>query len=146
MKELAAYERAPDAVSATEDDFLRDGFGDSKLFQAHVAEVDGAVVGFALWFVTYSTWLGRGTLYLEDLFVVPEHRRRGAGMALMRTLAREAVQRDCLRFVWQVLDWNEPAIAFYERLGANVLREWLSVRLEGAALERLAGAAPADGC
>jgi GNAT superfamily N-acetyltransferase len=139
VKELATYEREPDAVIATEADFLRDGFGEAPIFQTHVALWDGEIVGFALWFVTYSTWVGRGCLYLEDLFVRPAVRGRGAGLALMRTLAREAVDRGCKRFVWQVLDWNAPAIAFYERLGAKVMREWLTARLDGPALAMLAG-------
>jgi GNAT superfamily N-acetyltransferase len=131
VKELAAYEREPDAVIATEADFLRDGFGESPAF--HVL-----VIGFAFYFFSYSTWLGRKCLYLEDLFVQPAHRGHGAGVALMAALAKEAIAQECRRFVWQVLDWNEPAIAFYERLGAKVLREWLTVRLEGDALASLA--------
>ena len=139
VKELAAYEREPDAVIATEADFLRDGFGETPAFHVLVAEDAGrAVIGFALYFFSYSTWVGRRCLYLEDLFVQPEHRGKGTGVALMKALAKEAVAKECRRFVWQVLDWNAPAIAFYERLGASVRREWLSVRLEGAALAALA--------
>jgi GNAT superfamily N-acetyltransferase len=137
VKELAAYEREPDAVIATEADFLRDGFGESPAFHVLVAE-EGDVIGFALYFFSYSTWVGRRCLYLEDLFVQPAHRGHGAGIALMAALAKEAIAQECRRFVWQVLDWNEPAIAFYERLGAKVLREWLTVRLEGDALASLA--------
>jgi GNAT superfamily N-acetyltransferase len=139
VKELAAYEREPDAVVATEADFLRDGFGETPAFRVLVAEDDATIVGFAFYFYSYSTWVGRRCLYLEDLFVQPAHRGKGAGIALMKALAREAVANECRRFVWQVLDWNEPAITFYERLGAKVLREWLTVRLEGDALARLAG-------
>ena len=139
VKELAAYEREPDAVIATEADFLRDGFGETPAFHVLVAEdAGGAVIGFALYFFSYSTWVGRRCLYLEDLFIQPEHRGKGAGIALMKALAKEAVAKECRRFVWQVLDWNAPAIAFYERLGASVRREWLSVRLEGDALAALA--------
>ena len=139
VKELAAYEREPDAVIATEADFLRDGFGETPAFHVLVAEDAGrAVIGFALYFFSYSTWVGRRCLYLEDLFVQPEHRGKGTGVALMKALAKEAVAKECRRFVWQVLDWNAPAIAFYERLGASVRREWLSVRLEGEALAALA--------
>ena len=139
VKELAAYEREPDAVVATEADFLRDGFGEPPAFHVLVAEDAGsAVIGFALYFFSYSTWVGRRCLYLEDLFVQPAHRGKGAGVALMKALAKEAVAKECRRFVWQVLDWNAPAIAFYERLGASVRREWLSVRLEGDALAALA--------
>lgn len=139
VRELAVYEREPDAVVATEADFMRDGFGEAPAFEVLVAEAEGSVIGFAFYFFSYSTWVGRRCLYLEDLFVQPAHRGHGAGIALMKALAKEAVARECRRFVWQVLDWNEPAIAFYERLGAKVLREWLTVRLEGEALERLAG-------
>ena len=138
VKELAAYEREPDAVIAGEADLLRDGFGESPAFHVLVAVEDAAVIGFAFYFFSYSTWVGRRCLYLEDLFVQPAHRGNGAGIALMAALAKEAIAQDCRRFVWQVLDWNDPAIAFYERLGAKVLREWLTVRLEGDALASLA--------
>ncbi len=140
IRELAAYEREPDAVVATEADLLRDGFGPSPAFHVLLAELGGETVGFALWFFTFSTWRGRRCLYLEDLFVRPEHRGRGVGLALMRELARVAVDEGCARFCWQVLDWNEPAIAFYEKLGARFHREWLSVRIEGRALVDLASA------
>jgi GNAT superfamily N-acetyltransferase len=139
VKQLATYEREPAAVVATEEDLVRDGFGASPAFHVLVAEDDARVIGFAFYFFSYSTWVGRRCLYLEDLFVEPADRGKGAGIALMRELAKEAVAAGCRRFVWQVLDWNEPAIAFYERLGARVTREWLSVRLEGEALARLAG-------
>lgn len=138
IRELAAYEREPDAVVATEADLIRDGFGPSPSFHVLLAELRGETIGFALWFFTFSTWRGRRCLYLEDLFVRPEHRGRGAGLALMRALARVAIDEGCARFCWQVLDWNEPAIAFYEKLGAKVQREWLSVRLEGEPLAALA--------
>ena len=138
VKELAAYEREPDAVLATEADFLRDGFGERPAFHVLIADEEADVIGFALYFFSYSTWVGRRCLYLEDLFVQPAQRGHGAGIALMAALAKEAIAHDCRRFVWQVLDWNEPAIAFYERLGAKVLREWLTVRLEGDALASLA--------
>lgn len=141
IRALAEYERQPDAVVATEEDLLRDGFGPSPSFHVLLAEHDRQTVGFAFYFFSYSTWRGSRSLYLEDLFVRPEHRRRGAGLALMRELAREALARGCPRFDWQVLDWNTPSIAFYERLGAKIQREWLSVRLEGDALARLAASA-----
>ena len=137
VRELAAYEREPDAVIATEADLVRDGFGDRPAFEVLIAEDDGVSIGFAFYFFTYSTWVGRKCLYLEDLFVKPTHRGQGAGLALMRALAKVAVEADCRRFVWAVLDWNEPAIGFYERLGAAVMRQWLTVRLEGEALTRL---------
>lgn len=141
IRELAAYEREPDAVVATEDDLVRDGFdAEAPAFEILLAVAGEHICGFAFYFFTYSTWNGRRCLYLEDVFVEPPFRGRGAGLTLMKALAREAVERDCRRFVWQVLDWNEPAIGFYERLGAKVHREWLTVRLEGEALEALARA------
>lgn len=138
VRALAAYEREPDAAVATETDVLRDGFGETPAFFTLIAENEGRAIGFALYFFSYSTWRGRRCLYLEDLFVRPEERGRGAGVALMRELARIAVAEGCARFVWQVLDWNQPSIEFYERLGAKVTREWLSVRLDGEALAALA--------
>jgi GNAT superfamily N-acetyltransferase len=138
VRELATYEREPDAVVATEADFLRDGFGERPAFHVLVAAHDAQVIGFAFYFFTYSTWVGRKCLYLEDLFVQPAHRGKGTGVALMKALAQEAVTHECRRFVWQVLDWNEPAIAFYEGLGAKVMREWLTARVEGDALAALA--------
>ncbi len=137
IHELAAYERAPEAVVATEADLLRDGFGAAPLFRTLVAELDGAAVGFALFFLAYSTWRGRPTLFLEDLFVRPVARGQGVGTALMRALAGEAARLGCARFVWQVLDWNAPSIRFYESLGAELQREWLTCRLEGEALVAL---------
>ena len=138
VKELATYEKEPDAVIATEADFLRDGFGDKPAFEVLLAQQGAEVIGFGLYFFSYSTWVGRKCLYLEDLFVKPSHRGRGAGIGLMKALAKVAVEADCRRFVWAVLDWNEPAIAFYETLGARVMREWLTVRIEGEALTNLA--------
>ena len=135
IRALAVYEREPDAVLATEADLVRDGFGDRPAFHVILAEDDGVTVGFALYFFSYSTWLGRRCLYLEDLFVHPEHRGHGAGLALMKHLAGIAIAEGCKRFVWQVLDWNEPSIRFYESLGARIAREWLTARLEGDALE-----------
>jgi GNAT superfamily N-acetyltransferase len=139
IRELALYEREPDAVVATEADLLRDGFGPTPRFQALIAEHDGAPAGFAFYFFTYSTWRGRPALYLEDLFVPLAQRKKGIGLALMQRLARIAVDASCARFVWQVLDWNEPAIGFYRSLGAEILPEWQNVRVEGEALKRLAG-------
>ncbi len=138
IRALALYERDPDAVVATEADFLRDGFGPTPRFQVLIAERDGVAAGFAFYFFTYSTWRGRPVLYLEDLFVAAEQRKQGIGLALMRRLARIAVDAGCARFVWQVLDWNEPAIGFYQSLGAEILPQWQNVRVQGEALERLA--------
>jgi GNAT superfamily N-acetyltransferase len=136
---LAEYEREPDAVRATVEDILRDGFGPNPYFRVVIAEWDGEPAGFAFYFFSYSTWLGRPSLYLEDLFVRPPHRGKGIGAALLRHLAKIAVDRKCGRFVWQVLDWNEPSIRFYESLGAKVVKEWLTMRVEGEAIAELAG-------
>jgi GNAT superfamily N-acetyltransferase len=138
VRELATYEREPEAVVATEADLLRDGFGREPRFHALIASSDGEPVGFSLYFFAYSTWRGRPSLYLEDLFVRPEHRKKGIGLALMRRLAAVAVAEQCRRFEWAVLDWNTPSIGFYESLGAKLMKEWLHVRLEGDALARLA--------
>ncbi|MEZ4302187.1 MAG: GNAT family N-acetyltransferase [Polyangiaceae bacterium] len=138
IRELAAYEREPDAVVATEADLLRDGFGEAPKFRVLIAERDGVAAGFAFYFFTYSTWRGRPCLYLEDLFVRPAARRNGIGLTLLRALAEVAVRERCDRFVWQVLDWNTPAIAFYESLGARPMREWITMRVEGEAIARLA--------
>jgi GNAT superfamily N-acetyltransferase len=137
---LAEYERAPDAVVATEQDILRDGFpssGEPK-FRVILAEWDGEPAGFAFYFFNYSTWLGRQGLYLEDLFVKPAFRGKGIGKALLAELARIALKEECNGMRWQVLDWNQPAIDFYESLGATLLKEWLTVRITGEPLERLA--------
>jgi GNAT superfamily N-acetyltransferase len=142
IRELAEYEREPQAVTATAADLLRDGFGDHPSFHVLLACVGEGeseqVVGFAFYFFAYSTWRAQPTLYLEDLFVRPSHRRHGLGVALMRRLAAEAVKTGCGRFQWQVLDWNEPAVRFYESLGAKILKEWWTVRVEGDAIARLA--------
>lgn len=138
IRALAEYERDPHAVVATEERLLRDGFGDAPRFHVLLASQDGEAIGFAFYFFTYSTWRGTPTLYLEDLFVAPNRRKHGAGIALMRALAAEAIRAGCDRFDWQVLDWNESAIRFYESLGARVMRGWLPVRLEGEALRALA--------
>ena len=138
IRELAEYERAPEAAVATEEDLLRDGFGATPRFHVLIAECQGVPAGFAFYFFQYSTWTGRPVLYLEDLFVTPSHRGKGIGVELMKRLAREAVANDCLRFQWSVLDWNAPSIAFYESLGAKVQRDWLAVRIDGGALQMLA--------
>jgi GNAT superfamily N-acetyltransferase len=143
VRELAEYERAPDAVVATEADFLRDGFGPNAKFRAEIAEQDGAPAGFALYFYNWSTWLGRPGLYLEDLFVRPTFRGRGIGKALLLHLAQVAAREGCGRFQWQVLDWNTPSIEFYESLGAKRMGEWLTMRVEGDAIARMAALAEA---
>ena len=142
VHELALYEKAAHEVVATEADFLTHGFGERPSFEALIAETNAKVTGFALYFFGFSTWTGTSVLYLEDLFVRPEDRQKGAGLALMRALAQEATAHGCRRFVWQVLDWNDSAIGFYESFGALVRREWLTVRLEGDDLTRLATSLP----
>lgn len=137
VRELAEYERAPDEVRATEDDLRRSLFGSEPKVFAHVAEQDGEVVGFALWFLTYSTWLGTHGIYLEDLFVRPGARGGGHGKALLTELARIAVERGYGRVEWSVLNWNEPSIRFYEALGARPQDEWTVYRLTGDALREL---------
>ena len=139
---LAEYELAPDQVELGAADLEAALFGAEPKVFAHVAEIDGAVVGVAIWFLNFSTWTGHHGIYLEDLFVRPEARRRGAGRALVTELARLAVARGYSRVEWAVLDWNEPAVAFYRRLGALAQDEWTVFRLSGAALARLGAAQP----
>lgn len=138
VRELADYERDPEAAVATAEDYLRFGFGERPYFEAHIAEYNGAPVAFSLHFYNFSTWTGRPGLYLEDLFVRPDHRGLGIGKALLVHLARIAVERGCARYQWQVLDWNQPSIEFYEALGARATREWVPFRVDGEALEQLA--------
>ena len=137
---LAEYEREPEAVVATEADFHRVLFGSADAAPTtycHVAEVDGEVVGIAVWFPSFSTWTGRNGVWLEDLFVLPEHRGSGLGKELLSTLARLCVDRGWTRLEWWVLDWNAPSIAFYESLGAVAQDEWTTYRLDGTALKEL---------
>ena len=138
IRELALYEREPEAVVATEADLLRDGFGPDPRFRALIADVDGAPAGFALFFTSYSTWRGHHGIRLEDLYVTPELRGQGIGKALLARVAQIAVAEGCPRLEWDVLDWNAPAIAVYERLGAHILTEWRIMRLSGDALTALA--------
>jgi GNAT superfamily N-acetyltransferase len=137
IRALAAYEREPDAVQATEDDLLRHGFGENPYYQCLIAELDGKPVGLALYFYDYSTWLGRPGLYLEDVFVDPPHRGLGIGKALLQRLAAIALEEGCARLKWEVLDWNQPAIDFYASLGAEFMDAWRNVRLSGEALKSL---------
>jgi GNAT superfamily N-acetyltransferase len=138
IRALAAYEREPEAVVATEEGLLNDGFGPNPYYFCLIAENDGAPAGFALYFFNYSTWIGRPGIYLEDLFVLPEFRGLGIGKALLRQVAAIAVERDCRRLQWEVLDWNTPAIDFYRAMGAEFLDEWRNVRISGVALSQLA--------
>lgn len=137
--ELAVYEREPDAVKASEADLHAALFSARPLAEAVLAEVDGAAVGMAVFFMSFSTWTGRGGLYLEDLFVRPEARGHGVGKGLLVHLAGLAVARGLARFEWSVLDWNTPAIGFYTALGAKPQDEWTVMRVTGDALTRLAG-------
>ena len=138
IRELAEYEREPEAAIATEADIRRYAFSEHPLVKVTMAEWDGQPAGFALWFLNFSTWEGKPGLYLEDLFVRPAFRRNGIGKALLKHLAALAVEEGWTRFVWQVLDWNTPAIEFYEALGATVMRPWITCRVEGDAIKRLA--------
>lgn len=139
VRELAAFEREPDAVQATPTALAHALFGDHPAAEAVIAEIDHEPVGFALFFHNFSTWAGRRGLYLEDLYVTPAARGRGVGKALLRHLAALAVERGCARFEWAVLDWNADAIAFYRAMGAVGLEEWTVQRVTGDALLRLAG-------
>ena len=138
IRALAEYEREPQAAVVTKRDILRDGFGRNPRFHCVIAEWDKKPVGFALWFYNYSTWQGRAGVYLEDLFVYPEFRGKGIGKALLVHLAKIAMKQKCGRYVWQVLDWNTPSIKFYELLGATIMKEWLTMRVQGKALKGLA--------
>jgi GNAT superfamily N-acetyltransferase len=138
IRELAEYERDPHAAVATQADLLRDGFGPEPKFRVDIAQWSGEPAGFAFYFWNYSTWQGKPGLYLEDLFVRPRFRGKGIGKALLVHLARVAVKNNCGRLVWQVLDWNTPSIEFYKALGAETMKEWLTMRVTGEALVRLA--------
>ncbi|MGA3081539.1 MAG: GNAT family N-acetyltransferase [Terracidiphilus sp.] len=140
IRALAAYEREPHAVRATEAGLERDGFGTNPFYFCLMAEHDGRPAGFALYFFNYSTWMGRPGIYLEDLFVEPELRGLGIGKALLERVAAAAMEKRCMRLEWAVLDWNTPAIEFYKAMGAEFLDEWRNVRVSGEALRRLAGA------
>jgi GNAT superfamily N-acetyltransferase len=138
IRGLAEYERLAHEMEATPARVRAHGFGRRRYFETIICRRGGKPVGFALYFFTYSTFLARPTLYLEDLFVLPEERGTGTGKALLRALARIAVRRGCGRLEWAVLDWNRPAIGFYKRLGAKLRRQWILTRLTGAPLRRLA--------
>jgi GNAT superfamily N-acetyltransferase len=137
IQALADYEKLSDQVTATPETLARTLFGERPEAEALIAELDGAPVGFALFFHNYSTFLSRKGLYLEDLFVLPEARGQGAGKALFLHLAKLAVERGCGRMEWSVLDWNQPSIEFYKALGAVAMDEWTVYRLTGDSLHRL---------
>jgi GNAT superfamily N-acetyltransferase len=138
IRGLAEYERLLPKMKATAARIRHHGFGRRPYFETLICRRGARPVGFALYFFTYSTFVGRPSLYLEDLFVLPQERGYGAGKALLRALAKIAVKRRCGRMEWAVLDWNRPAIRFYERLGARLRKEWILTRITGAPLRRLA--------
>jgi GNAT superfamily N-acetyltransferase len=145
VRDLAVYEREPDAVKIGADQLRRDGFptdGGERYFDCLIAEEDGQAAGIALFFPVYSTWRGR-CLHLEDLFVRPQFRGRGVGKALLMRVAAIAVERGCAKLFWHVLDWNEPAIEFYKSLGATPLGEWTRMQLVDDALAAVASQAAA---
>lgn len=139
VRDLAAFEKAPDAVQATEP-MLHDAlFGPQPAAEALVADLDGRAVGFAIFYLTFSTWTGKRGIWLDDLYITPEARGQGAGAALLKALAGIAIDRGYARFEWWVLDWNTPAIDFYRAKGAIAQDEWTVQRVDGAALRTLAG-------
>ena len=138
IRELAEYEHEADSVQITPAQLREALFGARPAAEAVIARADGEAVGWALWFQNFSTWTGRPGLWLEDLYVRPQHRNNGAGKALLIYLARLCVERGYGRFEWSVLDWNAPSIAFYESLGAEAMAQWTNYRLSGDALRRLA--------
>lgn len=139
VRDLAHYEKEPDAVEATEADFTHALFPTEGAPTAygHVAEVDGEVVAMAVWFLTFSTWTGQAGIHLEDLYVDPAHRGSGLGTTLLTRLAQVCVERGYRRLEWAVLTWNTPAIEFYDALGAEPMTAWTDYRLDGAALQRV---------
>jgi GNAT superfamily N-acetyltransferase len=144
IRQLAEYERLSDKMTATEDQLRKTLFGTRPAAEVLLAAVDGETVGFAVFFSNYSTFLAKPGIYLEDLFVKPHARGQGIGKALLARLAQLAVERDCGRVEWAVLDWNEPSIRFYESLGAVPMTDWTTFRLTGEALAKLANATRCD--
>ena len=142
--DLATYERSADQVKTTPEQLRTALFGPQPAAYALVAEVEGDLVGFALYFRSFSTWEGLHGFYLEDLYVMPEHRGAGLGKALLSSLAAQAVERGYARLEWAVLDWNQPSIEFYRSLGAVAMDEWTVYRLTGESLRRLAGRTPSS--
>ncbi|MBY0384479.1 GNAT family N-acetyltransferase [bacterium] len=136
IRALADYEKEPKEVTISEAQLEKDGFGVSPLYQCLILELEQKPVGFAFYYNRYSTWKGK-TLFLEDLFVIPEARGSGLGKLAMLELAKIARDTDCVRFEWQVLDWNQPAIDFYKSLGAELLPQWVNCRLDRKGIEAL---------
>ena len=135
IQELATFEKEPDAVVVTFDDLIRDGFSENPLFQCFVAEVDGEIIGMALYYYRYSTWKGK-TIHLEDLIVKENKRGTGAGFALYKEIIKQGKAENVRRIEWNVLDWNTPAINFYEKSGAKVLDDWRVVHMDETGIER----------
>ena len=138
VKELAKFERAASEVSATIEDIQRTIFDNHSTVHALICSINNEPIGFAVYFYNYSTWKGKNGLYLEDIYITPKYRSKGAGEKLIKHLAKIAVLKDCGRFELSVLDWNEPAVKFYESIGAKPQSEWISYRLEGKDLEKFA--------
>lgn len=135
IQELATFEKEPDAVVVTVDDLVRDGFSENPLFQCFVAEVDGEIIGMALYYYRYSTWKGK-TIHLEDLIVKESKRGTGAGFALYKEIIKQGKAENVRRIEWNVLDWNTPAIDFYEKSGAKVLGDWRVVHMDEKGIEQ----------
>ncbi len=138
IRQLAEYEREPQAVQAIEKDLKRDGFGNDPKFRVLIADWNQDPVGMAFFFLNYSTWKGRSGIYLEDIIIKPEFRGRGIGKALMATLARTTIAKKCFGIRWEVLDWNKPAIDFYRAIGAELREHWQSMQITGESLQKLA--------
>ncbi len=138
IKDLAEYERAPLEAKATLEQIEESLFSQHPVAYCHVAEDNGLVVGISIWFLNYSTWLGKPGIYLEDLYIEPAHRGKGYGLAFLKELAKICVERGYERLQWWVLDWNEPSIEFYKSLGAVAMDEWTVFRVSGDALRKLA--------
>jgi len=138
VKELAEFERAASEVTATVEDIQRSIFGADSTVHALICSIDEMPIGFAVYFYNYSTWKGKNGLFLEDIYIQPKYRSKGAGKMLLKHLAKIAVLKDCGRFEWSVLNWNKSTIKFYESIGAKPQNEWISYRLEGKALRDFA--------
>ncbi|MDV5357523.1 GNAT family N-acetyltransferase [Kosakonia sp. SMBL-WEM22] len=136
--ELAVYEKAPQEVVTTPDEIRETLFGAGSNTEALICEIAGKIVGYAVFFTSYSTWLGRNGIYMEDLYISPDYRGQGAGRAMLKQIAQYAVARRCGRLEWSVLDWNQPAIDFYLSIGALPQSEWVRYRLDGDALLKFA--------
>lgn len=136
--ELAVYEKAPEEVVTTPDEIRGTLFSDGSQTEALICESEGKTIGYAVFFTSYSTWLGRNGIYMEDLYITPGYRGKGAGKALLKNIAQSAVKRQCGRLEWSVLDWNQSAIDFYLSIGALPQSEWVRYRLDGEALLKFA--------